>query len=121
MRTKKLLLVFNYLKNKYEFYPPKIPTDYSIPLLKSIKFCYPEAKIVPCFFHFMQNQIKKIPEIRNKNKVLKNFAKDLLANIRLICFININKIESFYESMKNKYRTKFPNYFKYFDKNYFNL
>ena len=89
-------------------------------LLKSIKFCYPDAKIVLCFFHFMQNHIKKLPEIRNKNKVLKNYAKDLLANVRLICFINLNKIESFYESMKTKYRTKFPIYFKYFDKNYIN-
>ena len=112
--------IFNFLKNKFNFYPPKITIDYSMSLLKANKYCFPDAKIVPCFFHFMQNQIKKLPELRNKNKVIKNYAKDLLGNVRLICFINLNNIESFYDSMKTKYRSKFPNYFKYFDKYYIN-
>lgn len=42
----------------------------------------------------------------------------MLANIWLLCFINLNRIESFYDIIKTKYRTKFPKYFKYFDKNY---
>ena len=89
-------------------------------LLLSIKLCFPESKLITCFFHFMQNQIKKLPEIRSKNKVLKDYAKDLFANIRLLCFIDLNKIDNFYSQIKDKYRSKFPKYFKYFDKNYIN-
>ena len=44
-------------------------------LLKAIEFCLPDAKILPCFFHYIKDQIKKLPEIRNKNKVLKTMQK----------------------------------------------
>ena len=75
--------IFKFLNNKYNLYPTRIKFDYSMDLLNALKFSFPEAKIVPCFFHFMKNQIKKLPEVRNKNTVLKHYAKDLLANIRL--------------------------------------
>ena len=48
----------------------------------------------------MNNNIKKLPEIRNKNTLLKNLAKDLLANIRLLCFIPLININSFYNNKK---------------------
>ena len=67
--------IFKFLKIKYNFYPIRIIIDYSMALLNALKVSFPEVKIVTCFFHFMQNQIKKLPEIRNKNKVLKNYAK----------------------------------------------
>ena len=66
----------------------------------------------------MQNAIKHFLEIRCKNKTLKNIAKDCLANIRLLYFIHLNKIDNFYNEIKNKYRVKFPKFFKYFDNNY---
>ena len=76
--------------------------------------------MIPCFFHFIQNNIKKLPEIRSKNKTIKEYAKDCLANIRLLCFVDHEKINNFYKDIKDKYRTKFPKYFKYFDANYMN-
>ena len=68
----------------------------------------------------MQNNIKKLLEIRSKTKTIKEYAKDCLTNIRLLCFIDHEKINNFYKDIKNKYRTKFPKYFKYFDANYMN-
>ena len=72
------------------------------------------------FLSFYAESNKKLPELRSKNKVLKDYAKDLLASIRLLCFIDLNKIDNFYSQIKDKYRSKFPKYFKYFDKNYIN-
>ena len=34
-------------------------------------------------------------------------------------FCKLDKINLFYQDIKNKFRAKFPKYFKYFDKNYF--
>ena len=114
------IVLYNYFKNKYNFQPNKITSDYCPALISSIKITFPNTKIVPCFFHFLQNNIKKLPELRSKNNTLKKYAKDLLANIRLLCFIPLNNIESFYKNIKNKYRCKFPNYFRYLERNYIN-
>ena len=49
----------------------------------------------------MDNNIKKLPEIRSKNTLLQNLSKDLIANIRLLCFIPLINIKSFYNNKKN--------------------
>ena len=111
-------VLYNYFKNKYNFQPNKITSDYCPALISSIKITFPNTKIVPCFFHFLQNNIKKLPELRSKNNTLKKYANDLLANIRLLCFIPLNNFKEFYKLILDKYRCKFPVFFKYFEKNY---
>ena len=66
----------------------------------------------------MNNIIKLIPELRNKNKKIKNLAKDLLSNIKLLCFVNKNNIIPFFQKMKDKYEDDFQNFFKKFEKIY---
>ena len=95
------ITLFNFLKSKYKFIPKKITCDFCKALLLSIKIVFPGCSIIPCFFHFMQNVIKHFGEIRSKNKTIKDLAKDCLANIRLLCFIPLNKIDSFYKEIKN--------------------
>ena len=51
-------------------------------------------------------------------KLFKNLAKDCLSNIKLLCFIPLNNFKTFYKLILDKYRCKFPSFFKYFDKNY---
>ena len=114
------ITVLNFLKIKYNFTPKIMATDYSKSLILSIKHIFPNILLIPCFFHFIQNNIKKLPEIRSKTKTIKEYAKDCLANIRLLCFIDHEKINNFYKDIKDKYRSKFPKYFKYFDINYMN-
>ena len=46
--------IFNFLKNKCDFYPTRITIDYSMALLNAIKVSFPESKIVPYFFHLIQ-------------------------------------------------------------------
>ena len=66
----------------------------------------------------MNNIIKLIPELRNKNKKIKNLAKDLLSNIKLLCFVNKNNIIPFFQKIKDKYEDDFPYFFKKFEKIY---
>ena len=114
------IVLFNHLKIKYNFNPKKITIDFSKALILSLKVCFPSIIIIPCFFHYMQNVIRHFKEIKRKNKTIKDLAKDCLANIRMLAFIPYNKINSFYNELKNKYRVKFPALFKYIDKNYIN-
>ena len=43
---------------------------------------------------------------------------DLLANIKLLCFINNNEIDFFYDKIYRKYNKYFPKFFKYFNNTY---
>ena len=89
------IVLYNYFKNKYNFQPKKITIDYCIALISVIKICFPNSNIVQCFFYFLQNNIKKLPELRCKNNSLKKYAKDLLANIKLLFFVSLNNIDTF--------------------------
>ncbi len=68
--------VLNYLKNRYNFILSKITIDYPLSELNAIQYIYPNIIIIPCFFHFIQNICKKIPDIKSKNKTLKSKSKD---------------------------------------------
>ena len=45
----------------------------------------------------MQRVIFHLPELKSKDIILKREARDLLSNIRLICFINNETLDIFYE------------------------
>ena len=66
----------------------------------------------------MENITKHFNEIRTNNKTIKNLAKDSLSNIKLLCFILFNNCNGFYKLRLDKFRCKFPAFFKYFNKNY---
>ena len=102
--------VLNFLKIKYSWTPNKITIDYSKAEKNAITYVFPNVEIIPCFYHFMVNINKHLKELKSKNKVLKNFAKDCLANIKLLSFIPITKFEKFYKLIKNKYRAKFSKF-----------
>ena len=114
------ITILEFLKNKYNWQPNTISIDYSKAEKNALIYVFPNLKFIPCFYHFMVNIIKHLPEIRSKTKTLKNLAKDVLANIKILCFIPLNKLDSFYKLIVNKYRVKFPKFFKYFNKNYIN-
>ena len=44
-----------------------------------------------------------IKNLRSKNKVLKRNSKNLLFNIKILLFIDNDKIEYFFDLIKNKY------------------
>ena len=43
---------------------------------------------------------KRIPDLKRKNKLKKKLSKDMLSNIKLLCFIPIKKFEEFYDNIK---------------------
>jgi len=59
-----------------------------------------------------------LPELKNRNKNIKNTSKNLLSNIKLLCFIPLSIVEDFYEKINQKYGKKYKNFFKYFQKQY---
>lgn len=85
----------------------RISIDYSRAEKNAILQLFPDIEILPCFFHFMKNVVKHLKEIRSKNKTIKKLAKDFLSNIKLLCFIPLNKFDGLYEWKKTKYRTIF--------------
>ena len=112
--------ILEYLKNKYNWIPTTITFDYSKAEKNALQYVFPNIKFIPCFYHFMVNIIKHLPELKSKNKTIKTLAKDCLANIKLLSFIPLNYFDSFYKLIYNKYQVKFPKFFIYFKKNYIN-
>jgi hypothetical protein len=47
-------------------------------MINPIKFCFPEAVFIPCYFHFIQNCLKHFPDKNSSNEEKKTQAQDLL-------------------------------------------
>ena len=86
----------------------------------AIKREFPETIIIYCFFHIISRIIKHFPQIKSKNKNIKNLAKDVLANLELFLFIPKNELFEFFNKVKEKYESNFPKLFKYIKRTYFN-
>lgn len=111
--------IFKYLNSKYSFYPEIINYDCCIAEIKAIKKTFNDSHIIICYYHVIKRIIQHLPEIRNKNKIKKEHAKNLLNNIKILIFIKKSNIMEYYNLIENKYKTEFPPFFKYFKKNYF--
>ena len=98
--------------------PERITIDYSRDERNALIYSFPNVEIIPCFFHFMKNITKHLKEIRSNNKTLKNLDNYCLSNIKLLWFIPFNNFDGFYKLILDKFRCKFPAFFKYFNKNY---
>ena len=100
------LALFEYLRNRYNWQPKLITIDYSIPELTSIFSVFPKVTILPCFFHFIKNIIKKLPQLKSRNNNVINTTRNLLSNIKLLCFIPLSIVQDFYEKINNKFGRK---------------
>lgn len=72
------------------------------------------------FFHIISRIIKHFPQIKSKNKKIKNLARDVLANLELFLFIPKSELIDFFDEVKEKYGSHFPKLFKYIKRTYFN-
>ena len=68
----------------------------------------------------MQRIYIYLPELKNKSNPNYIMAKDLIANIKLLCFINNDEIDNFFCKIKKKYEKQFNKLFNYFDNTYHN-
>ena len=69
-------------------------------MFKSILKVFENIVIITFYFHLMNNCNKKLPELKNNNN--QKLALDIIANIKLLCFININNLLHFFQKIKSK-------------------
>jgi len=108
--------LFKILKIKYKFNPNYIMYDFRISQIKAVQNNFPRCNKHCCFFHYSKALWKQFMKygIGGKNAYLNN--SELLFNLQLLCFIDIENIGYFYKKIvktykENKYK-KFFNYFK---------
>ena len=111
--------IFSYLYTNYNFDPQIINIDCNNAEIISIKKNFINAKIVICFYHIVKRLIQHIPQIRSKNKELKNKAKNLLNNIKLMLFIKRNEVHNYFKKIKYIFKNDFPKFIKYFEYYFF--
>ena len=83
--------IFLYLKDKYQFTPKYITSDFNSGFIKAISYVYPDCIFIPCYFHFINNCVKRLSQLK-KNGEIQEKAKNLLANIKILCFIKITDV-----------------------------
>ena len=105
--------IFNHLKIKFNFQSKIITSDYQKGQISAIIKCFPNSKLVLCWFHALKNIKNKIPFFDSKNYTEKQLSKDLISNIKLMFFIPETKIEEFYETIESKFNSK--SYYKFFN------
>jgi hypothetical protein len=64
--------------------------------------------------------MKHLPNLKSSNIKYKKLSHDLLANIKILSFISLSEFKYFYKKITDKYKNKFENFFKYFERNYIN-
>ena len=111
--------IFNYLESIYKFNPKCINLDCSSSEIIAIKKKYPNCKIVLCYYHIVKRIMKHIPQLKNKNENINSKAKDLFSNVKILLFLNKNKVKEFFQLIINKYEKDFPKFIKYFYTNFF--
>ena len=60
--------IFEYLKSKYNFIPEKVSIDFIKSEYIALTTVFKNICILPCFFHFTTNIVKKLPDLKSKNK-----------------------------------------------------
>ena len=107
------------LKINYSFEPKYITLDFSKAEENAVLEVYKNTEIIFCFFHLVKcwwNKLNKLG-LRKKNYI--NISKSLVFNLKLLAFISIDEVESYYEDIKNSnlYNDqKYSDFFKYVDK-----
>ena len=80
----------------FSFNPKIIHTDYESALGKAIKesiFFKNKPIHIKCFFHFVKAVRDKIMKIERNKKGLKKEGHNILNNIEILCFIDLNKMD----------------------------
>ena len=105
--------ILEYLKINFGFYPKIITTDCQKAEIIAVRKIFPDTKNIICYYHIIKRCVLHLPELKSKNKYLKNKAQDMLSNIKMLLFIDINSVDSFFEKIKHKYNSSVPKFIKY--------
>ena len=94
--------------------------DFNLACIKALFYIFPNIDLIPCYFLFITNILKKLPETKSNDEEIKSRAMKLLTNIKILCFIKIENLNLFYNKIKHEFYSEFESFFKYFEKNYIN-
>ena len=111
--------IFNFLKLNYNFYSNLFTVDFGKAGYLAIQNIFSKTRIFPCFFHLIRRLILHLKYLRSKNKLVKRNAKNLLFNIKLLIFIDSDKILEFFNKIKDDYYSNNKKFIDYFEKQYF--
>ena len=110
--------IFNFLKKNYNFYPKIITVDFGKAGYKAIQKVFPKTRIFTCYFHLIRRLIIHLKNIKAKNKLIRRNARNLLFNMKILIFIDNEKIEQFFELIKRQYYKNNKKFLDYFEKQY---
>ena len=91
--------LFSFLRISYNFSPIMVNTDFNRAQIKALKTCEffePKPYVVLCLFHYS----KTIIELKIFKKKLNKKSYELLKNLEILAFIDIDKITLFIEFYK---------------------
>ena len=86
--------------------------------LKATQKIFQNTRIFPCYFHLVRRISIHIKNLKSKKNVIKRKAKNLLLNMKILFFIDDDKIDSFFSLIKKNFYNSNKNFFKYFENNY---
>ena len=109
--------ILKYLKLNFNFNPPVITLDFRKVGYLAFKNIFPKTRIFPCYFHLIRRLIIHIKNLRSDNKVIKRASKNLLFYMKILLFIDHDKIDEFFELIKIKYYDSNKKFFDYYEKN----
>ena len=92
--------------------------------LNAIKINYEDTHIITCFFHLIQSWWRKANKFHLRNKNYKENTKELIANLKLLPFLDNKNMKLFYNEIKkqNKFKDEFYGlFFNYMEKTWIGI
>ena len=114
-----LLKIFSLFRGLYDFSPICISADFDNAQIKALKSCETFIKkpyIICCLFHLSQTIIRKFKQYKIINKNLNKRAYEILYNLEILSFLQINNVEKNFKFLKEIFtetesEIKFMNYY----------
>ena len=95
--------LFRYLHENYKFSPKNIHLDYCKALRNALlteNTFTQKPKLIHCFFHFVQNVVKRMKALKIIKSRINKRAFEIIKNVEIICFIKPSYIGDYKKFLK---------------------
>ena len=102
-----LIKIFSLLRATYDFSPNCVTTDFEMAQIKALKTCelfIQKPYVICCVFHFSQAITRKMKELGVFKKKLNYRAYEILRNLEILAFIELDKLNDYYMFLKKIYK-----------------
>jgi hypothetical protein len=118
MQTKKYegyLVAMKWVKDNLNINPEFVTTDFETALMDATKKIYPNADLVPWFFHFVKWLWMNAAQWGLRKKFYLKDTKQLIFSLKALAFRPPDKIFRRFEQLKIKYAQKNSSFMKFFE------